>query len=493
MLMQERPNILFVQETKCNMKFLEKIAVKVWPGGQFSAVDARGASGGLAILWDSRIIQLNNIHANKHFIQATFHLLGTNTHGHITNVYFPQDSHLKAEVLDHLSALNSNRQYPLWIVGGDFNMITRTEEKQGGRDIGIRDGHLLKDFVRSNWLIDLPSNNGLFTWTKKREGAHQIASRLDRFLISDNAPYLGGDIISSILPISGSDHWPIELQWQRPDSPGSNTNPQENKKWLDSKRNFNSLKKILNNGIRTHLEQRIEDQLQNRALQEEIIWRQKSRIKWLKEGEKNTKFFHNTTVQRRMHNLISHIQNEQGERVESHEGIEENFLRYFQKVHQEPNIDRLPAIEKILPHIPRLISPEHNNLLLQPIQLHEVDTTVRNLKSGKAPGPDGFTSDFFHHFWDLIQIEVWQLVEEYRALRWMYPGLNATFLALIPKSAEANKPEKYRPIAFCNITYKIVSKVIANRLKPLLPLLISPEQSGYVEGRQITDGIILTH
>eukprot|EP00253_Pinus_taeda_P026524 PITA_26524 len=243
----------------------------------------------------------------------------------------------------------------------------------------------------------------------------------------------------------------------------------------------------------TQQEQRIEDQLQNRALQEEILWRQKSRIKWLKEGERNTKFFHNTTVQRRMHNLISHIQNEQGERVESHEGIEENFLNYFKEVHQELNINRLPAIEKILLHIPRLISPEHNNLLLQPIQLHEVDMAVRNLKSGKAPSPDGFTSDFFHHFWDLIQIEVWQLVEESRALRWMYPGLNATFLALIPKLEGANKPEKYRPIALCNITYKIVSNVIANRLKPLLPLLISPEQSGYDEGRQITDGIILTH
>eukprot|EP00253_Pinus_taeda_P031270 PITA_31270 len=75
----------------------------------------------------------------------------------------------------------------------------------------------------------------------------------------------------------------------------------------------------------------------------------------------------------------------------------------------------------------------------------------------------------------------------------MYLGLNATFLALIPKSTEANKPDKYQPIALCNITYKIVSKVIANRSKPLLPLLISPEQSGYVEGRQIIDGIILTH
>jgi len=95
-------------------------------------------------------------------------------------------------------------------------------------------------------------------------------------------------------------------------------------------------------------EQVIEDQLLNRAQQEEILWRQKSRIRWLKDGEKNTKFFHKTTVQRRMHNLISHIQNDQGERIEMHEGIEENFLRYFKKVHQEPSTDRLPTIEKIL-------------------------------------------------------------------------------------------------------------------------------------------------
>eukprot|EP00253_Pinus_taeda_P030238 PITA_30238 len=71
--------------------------------------------------------------------------------------------------------------------------------------------------------------------------------------------------------------------------------------------------------------------------------------------------------------------------------------------------------------------------------------------------------------------------------------MNATFIALIPKVEDSNTPDKYRPIALCNIIYKIVSKVVASRLKPMLPLIISPEQSGYVEGRQIMDGIILTH
>eukprot|EP00253_Pinus_taeda_P013477 PITA_13477 len=75
----------------------------------------------------------------------------------------------------------------------------------------------------------------------------------------------------------------------------------------------------------------------------------------------------------------------------------------------------------------------------------------------------------------------------------MLPSLNATFIALIPKEENNQSPEKSRPIALSNVLYKILSKVIATCLKPLLPLLISPKKSGYVEGRQITNGIILTH
>lgn len=88
----------------------------------------------------------------------------------MTNVYFPQETIHKAEILDNLSELNSNRLHPLWISRGDFNMIERMEEKQGGRSRSNKDGNILKDFIQNNWLIDLPSNNGMFTWNNKREG-----------------------------------------------------------------------------------------------------------------------------------------------------------------------------------------------------------------------------------------------------------------------------------------------------------------------------------
>lgn len=72
-------------------------------------------------------------------------------------------------------------------------------------------------------------------------------------------------------------------------------------------------------------------------------------------------------------------------------------------------------------------------------------------------------------------------------------ALNTSFISLIPKQDNAQTLERYRPIALCNVVYKIISKVVTNRLKPLLPTLISREQTGYVEGRQILDNIIQAH
>ena len=95
-------------------------------------------------------------------------------------------------------------------------------------------------------------------------------------------------------------------------------------------------------------EQDLQKKLDERYKQEEILWRQKSRIRWLKEGERNTKFFHSSTVQRRMQNHINHITNQQGEQVEQHEDIEQVLLEHFKGIQQELPIDRQLVIEKIL-------------------------------------------------------------------------------------------------------------------------------------------------
>ena len=91
----------------------------------------------------------------------------------------------------------------------------------------------------------------------------------------------------------------------------------------------------------------------------------------------------------------------------------------------------------------------------------------------------------------MIRMEVWEILEDSRVTGKVLRALNATFLALIPKEGQAHRPKKYRPTTLCNVIYKLLTKVIARILKPILPTIISLEQSGYVEGRQILDSIIL--
>jgi len=195
---------------------LGNILSRAWVGSRSVAVDASGASSGLTIAWKPQAIALSDIHASHHIIQASFHILGTNIHGHLTNVYFPQEAGNFFSLLDMIEALSLHRIHPLWIIGGDFNMITKLEENQGGRTKLVQENEHFKEFIQSNALIDTHFCNGTHTWSNRRIGRHQIASKLDRFLLTDNAVHLGGDIIAAILRYVGFDHWSITLQWQRP-------------------------------------------------------------------------------------------------------------------------------------------------------------------------------------------------------------------------------------------------------------------------------------
>lgn len=100
MIKQEQPQIFFLQETKCNSITLGNILSRAWLGCHLVTVDASGASGGLAIAWNMQAITLLDIHASHHIIQATFHIIGTSIHRHLTNVYFPQEVGNKIALLN---------------------------------------------------------------------------------------------------------------------------------------------------------------------------------------------------------------------------------------------------------------------------------------------------------------------------------------------------------------------------------------------------------
>lgn len=123
----------------------------------------------------------------------------------------------------------------------------------------------------------------------------------------------------------------------------------------------------------------------------------------------------------------------------------------------------------------------------------EVSEVLKETQNGKASRPDGFNVDFFKVCWNIIKNNIVRVVEDSRLNITILKALNTSFMALIKKYDNTQMPKRYRPIALCNLVYKIISKVMANRLKPLLPTLVSREQTGYVEGKQILDNIIQAH
>jgi hypothetical protein len=108
----------------------------------------------------------------------------------------------------------------------------------------------------------------------------------------------------------------------------------------------------------------------------------------------------------------------------------------------------------------------------------------------KAPGPDGMNACFFQQIWGVVGEEVCRGILEILNTGVMPFNLNLTHIALIPKTNNPESVSEFRPISLCNVLYKLISKVLANRLKKVLPHIISPTQSVFIPERLITDNIL---
>jgi hypothetical protein len=123
----------------------------------------------------------------------------------------------------------------------------------------------------------------------------------------------------------------------------------------------------------------------------------------------------------------------------------------------------------------------------------EVYTAIKDMKSMAAPGPDGLPALFYHTYWDIVGEDVTKetldILNQHKAPN----HINHTYICLIPKVPNPTQASELRPISLCNVTLKIVTKTIANRIKTILPDIISPNQSVFLHGRLITDNTLMAH
>ena len=139
------------------------------------------------------------------------------------------------------------------------------------------------------------------------------------------------------------------------------------------------------------------------------------------------------------------------------------------------------------------VSAAMNDFLCADYTGDEVKRALFQIGDVKAPGPDSLHALFFKRFWHILGDELTKEVLDAINKKKIPTGWNATNIVLIPKVDNPEVITQYRPISLCNVVYKIISKMIVNRLKKILPEIISPTQSAFVPGRLITDNVLVAY
>ncbi|GJX28628.1 putative RNA-directed DNA polymerase [Tanacetum coccineum] len=138
-----------------------------------------------------------------------------------------------------------------------------------------------------------------------------------------------------------------------------------------------------------------------------------------------------------------------------------------------------------------ILSLDDSQLLDQPFTLQEIKNTVWECGGDKAPGPDRFTFKFVKKHWDVIKDDIVAYVKEFEATSYIPRGCNSSFIILIPKVEDPLVIGDYRPISLIGCQYKIISKVLANRLAHVISSVIGDTQMAFIKGRQIIDGPLI--
>jgi len=169
--------------------------------------------------------------------------------------------------------------------------------------------------------------------------------------------------------------------------------------------------------------------------------------------------------------------------------IEQHIISYFQAIFSmDNNCIQNTLIDETIP----LLVSEVDNQNLQRLHLMaKIKEAVFALNGDGAPGPDGFGGHFYQTYWDIVGFDVVHLVQEFFLGGMLPTNFNSNLIVLIPKIPGAGSMSDYRPIALANFQFKIVTKILADRLACITSRIISVEQRGFVRDRNISDCIIL--
>jgi hypothetical protein len=443
MVNKKKPDMVFLMETKLNNKKMELIRIKLGFKNVF-AVDSVGKSGGLALLWhDDSTIEVQNF--SRRHINAIVSTTGENS-WKWTGFYGHPDTNRREEAWSLLRKL-SVLQPETWMVMGDFNEILDSSEKRGGGDRPRRQMEAFRRTLSDCALMDLGFCGPKFTWNNCKEEGAFIRERLDRGVANKEwcAQFPNFRILVEVAAFS--DHNPILLstQW-RGGSPPRNRGFIYDASWGREEACKGIIKKVwkkkgvlhdtwqtckaklavcqkeLSTWKRHHvgtLEKDIADkakklkkfqekdgeidrehmkktkmEMETLLEQEELIWRQRSKAIWLKEGDRNTKFFHASAKQRHQKNHLEKIKDEEGRLWDTEKDIGDAFSAYFGKLFTSAGTENM---HRGIRALSRCVTHDMNEKLLAEFTTEEICKAIHQMSPLKSPARMVLQQVFFNN------------------------------------------------------------------------------------------------
>lgn len=466
----------------------------------------------------------------------------------VTIIYAANNANLRTALwaeLEHLATSPCITGKP-WCVLGDFNQTLHPHEHSIPKSLNI-DKRMLEfgQCLVNADLEDLNFRGNSFTWWNKRKSA-PIAKKLDRVLVNDEWLSVFPNSLASFSNPAFSDHvcstvtlTPNLLRKKRPFKffnyllQNPEFLPLITEEWYSINvvgsamfrisEKLRILKKCIREFSRSNyseLEKRVEEAhtilliRQNETLQdpsalnaereieaqikwlelvaaEEAFLLQRSRILWLSQGDANTAYYHRMVASRRAINHIHFLIDEAGTRYESHTAVEAHCVDYFSNLFGS-DIEPQMFVQEDLDFLFNFTcSQQDKNSFTAAFSAQEIRDVFFSLPRNKTSGPDGFSSEFFTSCWSVVGPEITEAVQEFFRSGNLLRQWNATTLVLIPKIANASSTSDFRPISCLNTVYKVVAKLLANRLQKLLPKVISQAQSAFMPGRLLAENVLL--
>ena len=223
--------------------------------------------------------------------------------------------------------------------------------------------------------------------------------------------------------------------------------------------------------------------------EEEEFWRQRAAETWLLKGDNNTEFFHRIANGRKRKKTIFSLRNN-ADIIQGTPDLLNHATNFYKNLFGPTTIPAFKMDDNVWEFGEKL-SDEDKEEIDKSFSEEEIKTAIEQMEKNKAPGQDGFPIEFYQACWSIIKDDLLRVFDDFHSHMIVLSSINYGIITLIPKTEDADIIQKFRPICLLQVLFKIITKVMTNRMEGVVQKIIHPCQSAFIKGRYIHDSVAL--